>query len=379
MRGSEYTLSLDNLPHFLTKKIMATTEDEGRALPKVSSDLGVHATFDLEGFYLYGHKLPSDIRICVKDQAQSHGFGTLPSYQCILMALKNQDGARKVYELHLASCALETGHMLALCHHFEGLTRLTSLDLSRNKLCSNDAELLSDALRDNDTITVVNVAHNELGRGGCGGDPWTEGIRELGKVTGTMTRLKSFNVGFNYLSAEGIDALAQELRGNTILQILNVAGNDLLREGYYQLSQTMVGVVALCNTLLTLEQLTTLDVSWNNLGEDIMPAGWEFDLDRNGLVYRVDTEEEQECFDWPPPGSECTAAMMFEETLRQMPTLKHLNMRQNGLSGSSTFVQPFNNLDTFLDDGTHCTHCESMCRGDGMWMATPCDRCRQTL
>ena len=354
-------MAFERLPDALTKKIMATTGDKGRALLKVSSGLGVHAThsaLDLQGLHLYGHKLPSDIRICVKDQAQANGFGTLPSYQCILMALKNRDGAGKVYELHLASCALETGHMLALCHHFEGLTRLTSLDLSRNKLCSYDAELLSDALRDNDTITVVNVAHNELGRADCGGDSWTEGIRELGKVTGTMTRLKSFNVGFNYLSAEGIDALAQELRGNTILQILNVAGNNILRTEHYARSQTMVGMIALCNTLITLEQLTTLDVSWNSLDEDIMPVGWEFGM-FDTIVYREGTEEEQECDDWPPPGSECTAAMLLAETTHQMPALKYLSAASWG--------------------ETHCTQCDSSCNYDGMWMADPCDRCRQTL
>jgi hypothetical protein len=112
-------------------------------------------------------------------------------------------------------------------------TRLTSLDVSSNRIGAIGAKALST----NTTLTSLNVSSNQIGDEGA-------------KALSTSTRLTSLDVSYNNIGDKG----AQALSTNTTLTSLKVNENQIGTEGALVLS--------------TNTSLTSLDVSLNQIGAE---------------------------------------------------------------------------------------------------------------
>ena len=73
-----------------------------------------------------------------------------------------------------------------------------------------------------------------------------------------------FNASNNNLCAEGGKALGDALKGNQVLQELNIASNMLIYKAGTA-DTDMSGVMAISDAIPTMGAMTSLDVSSNNL------------------------------------------------------------------------------------------------------------------
>ena len=108
--------------------------------------------------------------------------------------------------------------------------------------------------KDNTVVTALDLSSNEI---------TMNGVIELAKTIPTMRALVKFDVSTNSLCAQGGKLLAEALKGNNVIQELNIAGNNLT---YNRLaSADMSGVEALATAIQTMGGLVKFGIHNNDI------------------------------------------------------------------------------------------------------------------
>jgi hypothetical protein len=99
-----------------------------------------------------------------------------------------------------------------------------------------------------------------------------------------MGALLVLNLASNNLYAEGIELLAEALKGNQIMTELNVSGNGATWSRLQLHSGEMSGVIAIADAISDMRAMTQLDVSSNNLAGQTWHAGKQsYDYNFSGI------------------------------------------------------------------------------------------------
>lgn len=166
-------------------------------------------------------------------------------------ALKHEDC--KLVDLDLSNNNVNYEGVRSLCDLLKLQTaRLTHLALRRNSLTARDIEPLRDVLRNNLTLTNLDLSANTLGDAGA--ECLYRGL------TGVNSgRLENLSVGRNEMESRGIKLLSDALKSeNCGLKRLNLAWSKI----------GDVGMKHICDALKDGNcQLTSLDLSCNEINQ----------------------------------------------------------------------------------------------------------------
>jgi hypothetical protein len=167
----------------------------------------------------------------------------IPKYFISLDNLMKHDKLDIMTTITLISGNLNSDSMIIICNWLKNNTTLTSLTLTKNQITDDCAELLAEALIENTTLTTLNLPKNKI----C-----NSGANALFKMLQTNNTITSLYLCDNQISNTGIVSLAN----NTSLTYLNMINNKI----------SNTGVVSLVESIKLNKGLTTLDLSYNIIG-----------------------------------------------------------------------------------------------------------------
>ena len=126
---------------------------------------------------------------------------------------------------------------------------LQRLDLSNNTLSDDGAVIISDGLKNNNTLLELNISHNNI---------TNKGIKNITESIQVNTTLKELNLSRNILSDDGVAAFSDGLKYNISLQELNISHNKITDEGAKMISEA----------IKVNKTLQKLDISHNSISDD---------------------------------------------------------------------------------------------------------------
>jgi hypothetical protein len=136
---------------------------------------------------------------------------------------------------------------------------ILSLNLASNNLSAEDTKVLAEALKANPIMTELNHSDNAATFDGVKYGEMS-GIVALAEAIPDMRVLLVLSLKSNRLFADGGKALAEGLKGNQVIQELNIATNYL---GMTSSGDTdMSGVIALADAIPDSRALTSLNPSF---------------------------------------------------------------------------------------------------------------------
>ncbi|XP_067029168.1 protein NLRC3-like isoform X2 [Acropora muricata] len=124
----------------------------------------------------------------------------------------------------------------------------STLQLSGNSIGNEGAGALAKGLKENSTLTSLNLRYNQIGY--VGADALAKALEENSTLT-------SLDLSQNQIGDVGADALAKGLKENSTLTLLDLSGNKI-RD---------LGADALAKGLKENSTLTSLDLSENQIGD----------------------------------------------------------------------------------------------------------------
>jgi Ran GTPase-activating protein (RanGAP) involved in mRNA processing and transport len=125
-------------------------------------------------------------------------------------------------ELDVSGKNLGTEGALVVAEYLNGNRVLTKFDISSNDLYAGGGRALALGLKDNQVIRELNIADNNLTNGGYD----MSGVVALVDAVKDMGVLTSLDVSSNSMAnVEAAKALGSLLKGNTVLQKLNISDN----------------------------------------------------------------------------------------------------------------------------------------------------------
>ncbi|GJQ14890.1 hypothetical protein GpartN1_g6681.t1 [Galdieria partita] len=151
---------------------------------------------------------------------------------------------------------------------------LTELNIAWNTITSEGAKYLSEALKENDTLTVLNIGDNNI---------TSEGAKYLSEALKENDTLTELYIDNNNITSEGAKYLREALKENDTLTKLYIGGNNITSECVKYLSEALKenhtltglgigsnniaseGVKYLSEALKENHTLTVLDISWNDI------------------------------------------------------------------------------------------------------------------
>jgi hypothetical protein len=139
---------------------------------------------------------------------------------------------------------------------------MTKLDISKCELMAEGGKALAAGLKGNQLMMELNVAGNRLGQNVSGGRYVSDmsGVIALADVMPDMGALLVLSLNSNSLGPGGGKALAEGLRGNSVIEELNLADNKLTDYG-----NDMSGVVAIADVIPGMGALSVLSLKDNRL------------------------------------------------------------------------------------------------------------------
>ena len=152
----------------------------------------------------------------------------------------------KLEKLDMASNALGHG-IIELAKNLNSVPNLTKLNLSDTNMGEDEASALARALKDVPELSVLDMADNAQGHG----------IIELAKNLNSVPNLTQLNLSDTNMGKDEASALARALKNVPELSDLNMTFNAL---GH--------GIIELAKNLNSVPNLTQLDLSDTNMGED---------------------------------------------------------------------------------------------------------------
>jgi len=166
--------------------------------------------------------------------------------------------------LNLRSNQIGASGAQALSEALELNTTLTTLDLSDNDITASGTQFLSKAIKLNASLTTLNLSYNKIGEERQETPPRPREIytiptlHQVGRCTlpEALKRLGEFSTGMDEtMNDYGLFSLAESLKTNTTLTVLNLKANKIDCVGSYYLSEI----------LKTNAALSTLNLSGNPL------------------------------------------------------------------------------------------------------------------
>lgn len=149
--------------------------------------------------------------------------------------------------------------------------------------------------------------------------------------------LTYLNLSNNNLHSREVDCLSKVLEGNPVLTDLNISGNDILRRR--RLGMVDIETMTVwCETLSSMNALTTLDVSNTQLGQFVYPVdltGWrQAGVDEEKEYQHSDgrTQDEKPSETLVPGKSQ--GVLIFAKCLARHPTLTTVRMAHNQIQGA---------------------------------------------
>ena len=152
----------------------------------------------------------------------------------------------KLEKLDMAHNALGHG-IIELAKNLNSVPNLTQLNLSCTNMGEDEASALARALKDVPELSYLNMTHNAL----------SHGIIELAKNLNSVPNLTKLDLSDTNMGEDEASALARALKDVPELSYLDMAHNAL---GH--------GIIELAKNLNSIHNLTQLDQSDTNMGED---------------------------------------------------------------------------------------------------------------
>ncbi|KAL0243319.1 hypothetical protein GEMRC1_005880 [Eukaryota sp. GEM-RC1] len=109
-------------------------------------------------------------------------------------------------------------------------TYVITINLWNNSIGVEGARALAEALKLNDCVTVINLGYNSIG---------DEGARALAEALKVNATLTTVNLRYNSIGIEGARALAEALKDNDTVTSVNLRYNFIGDEGAVVLSQLL--------------------------------------------------------------------------------------------------------------------------------------------
>ena len=175
--------------------------------------------------------------------------------------------------------------MQALAPGLQNSQSLKILDMRCIEIDSDAVKELADALVGNSVLMNLNMPENFICTRATDQNVDVSGVSAISNTFSTLHALTKWNISDNCITAEGTQALAKSLECNSVLQELDMSSNKLTVNQFdvYDLS----GVRAIRDVIPTMESLTKMDISNNDMGAEavkIMAEAW---MD-NGTITELD-------------------------------------------------------------------------------------------
>ena len=167
-------------------------------------------------------------------------------------------------ELNLAKNDMDADDAKIFADGVSANGALVKFDISQNDLCADGSKAIAASLKDNQIMTELNIAGNWMAKKNpwYTADPDMAGVIAIGNAIPTMEALTSLNILNNNLLADGGKALAEALKGNNVIQELNISSNNL---GY---DSDMSAVIAMSDAIPTMGALASLNLASNRIGAE---------------------------------------------------------------------------------------------------------------
>lgn len=150
--------------------------------------------------------------------------------------------------------------ILELSHAIKYSSSLVHLDLSSNELTAKGGFELFNCLSVNESITSVDVSsHEGLHRNHLA----AKGVKCLAQVLKLNKILSILNLNGNVIKVEGLAYIAEGISGNITLLSLEIAQNEI---------QGTMQCVQLLKTIISESKLRELNISDNPLGNNCMES-----------------------------------------------------------------------------------------------------------
>uniref|UniRef100_A0A7S1IVT4 Uncharacterized protein n=1 Tax=Eutreptiella gymnastica TaxID=73025 RepID=A0A7S1IVT4_9EUGL len=133
---------------------------------------------------------------------------------------------------------------------------LKDLDIAFNSIGHQQLCLLTEELKTNTSLTNCNFEMNHM----CStvaGEFYESAITSLAEALAVNSTLKSLNLTWNFLQAQGIDILAPSLAKNSGLRVLNLSRNFIGDDGLRTLTKALVSNASLISLSLAANEITS--------------------------------------------------------------------------------------------------------------------------
>lgn len=156
----------------------------------------------------------------------------------------------QLVSLDVAGHAMNYERASHLENYIEHATRMQSLDLSNNRIDDSDMTTLSHALKNNNTLTKVNLSNiNSFGTMGC---------ISLSNTLKHKRKITDINLSGNVIRSNDAAALADAFKHNEVITTLSLVGCRLSDEQARLLANAFKYNVA----------IREVDLSYNSIGDD---------------------------------------------------------------------------------------------------------------
>jgi hypothetical protein len=129
-------------------------------------------------------------------------------------------------------------------------TTMKEINLDTNYISNKGSKYISDALKTNTNLTFISLNHNKI---------TDDGVKFISGALKTNTTLKRINLENNYISDEGVKYISDALKTNTTLTRINLDSNYISDEGAHHLS----------DALKTNTTLTAVGLNNNKISDDL--------------------------------------------------------------------------------------------------------------
>jgi Ran GTPase-activating protein (RanGAP) involved in mRNA processing and transport len=129
-------------------------------------------------------------------------------------------------------------------------TTLNEIKLDTNYISNKGSKYISDTLKTNTNFTFISLNHNKI---------TDDGVKFISCALKTNTTLKRIDLENNYISDEGVKYISDALKTNTTLTRINLDTNYISDEGALHLS----------DALKTNTTLTVINLNNNKISHDL--------------------------------------------------------------------------------------------------------------
>ena len=171
-----------------------------------------------------------------------------------------------IEHLNISKCVIDADGGIALGEVMSAAAALRYLDMSDNDLTWYGAGAFSKGLEGNSGLEYLNMDNCNIG---------DAGVTALAAALSLHASLVSLSLGYNKIGAQGTTALCQALMQDTLMiHTLNLAGNNIQKDGAYELSLVLQRTA----------NITSLDLSDNSLGGSKLDAVLILATGNDGVV-----------------------------------------------------------------------------------------------